>query len=54
VAIDAHQISGVPMASTSCAVLLAQAPFPPPAGQAQENATGLLITSQVHGWDWYG
>ena len=54
VAMDAHQISGVPMASTSCALLAAQAPLPPPAGQAQKNATGLLITSQVQGCDWYG
>ncbi len=51
---DAHQISGVPMASTSWALELAQAPCVPPAGHCQKNATGLLITSQVHGCDWYG
>src|ERR1035438_7121818 len=51
---DAHQISGVPMASTSWALEAAQVPCVPPAGHCQENATGLLITSQVQGCDWYG
>ena len=50
---DAHQISGVPMASTSWA-LPWRTPRAPPAGHCQKNATGLLITSQVHGCDWYG
>ena len=49
---DAHQISGVPMASTSCALPVAHAPCVPPAGHCQKNATGLLMTSQVHGCDW--